>query len=320
MNKHPLRYLGWCMAVCVLFILVQWCSFRSPNKADAWTPSAGWDVGDFDSVPSNLIPSVDDTYDVGSSTKEWQDGYFDGTVYTDALTVGAAASISEAEMEILDGATLSTTDINIIDGISDSGSLTAAELLYVDGVTSAIQTQLDGKEAATTLTSDESADAALTTLGQIHVRGDEDRVSYHAGAGGEVAGEVTVSVLEMVAASMDPGTWYDSDTEAFLMEVHADVYPNGIIIDEWKVSCNCDPDTEINADLRYADDWIALTNAADIDEIDTINGVSTEDTDSNINSGTAVAAGKVVYIGFDADPEGTCTQMQFTMIFHAEED
>ncbi len=62
----------------------------------------------------------------------------------DSFIIGSA-DIEEAELEILDGATLSTTDINIIDGIGDSGDLTAAELLYVDGVTSAIQTQLDAR-------------------------------------------------------------------------------------------------------------------------------------------------------------------------------
>ena len=64
-----------------------------------------------------------------------------GVITGTGFTIGSAA-ILEAELEILDGATLSTADLNIIDGISDSGSLTAAELLYVDGVTSAIQTQL----------------------------------------------------------------------------------------------------------------------------------------------------------------------------------
>jgi len=67
-----------------------------------------------------------------------------GVVTATGFTIGDAA-ITETELEIIDGATLSTSDINIIDGISDSGDLTAAELLYVDGVTSAIQTQLDAR-------------------------------------------------------------------------------------------------------------------------------------------------------------------------------
>jgi hypothetical protein len=67
-----------------------------------------------------------------------------GVVTATGFTIGSAA-ILEAELEILDGATTATADLNIIDGISDTGSLTAAELLYVDGVTSSIQTQLDAR-------------------------------------------------------------------------------------------------------------------------------------------------------------------------------
>jgi len=79
-----------------------------------------------------------------------------GAVTATGYTIGDAG-IDEAELEILDGATLSTADINIIDGISDSGSLTAAELLYVDGVTSAIQGQLDDILDGTTAFTDLNA-------------------------------------------------------------------------------------------------------------------------------------------------------------------
>ena len=44
-------------------------------------------------------------------------------------TANALADLSESEVQILDGATLTTTELN-----------------YVDGVTSAIQTQLDNKQ------------------------------------------------------------------------------------------------------------------------------------------------------------------------------
>jgi len=141
-------------------------------------------------------------------------------------------------------------------------------------------------------------------------------VFYDTNSGELIANEVAFSPILHLSIVTDPGTWYNSDTEIFIMTVGDDA-PSGIIIDEWKCSCNIDPDTEIDADLRYADAWIGLANAADIDEIDTTNGTSSEDTDSNINGGSAVANGKVVYIGFDADPEGTCTQMIFEMWYHA---
>ena len=52
---------------------------------------------------------------------------FGGVVTAAGFTIGSAA-ITEAELEILDGATLSTAELN-----------------YVDGVTSSVQTQLDAK-------------------------------------------------------------------------------------------------------------------------------------------------------------------------------
>ena len=38
-----------------------------------------------------LQPIADDTYDLGASTKQWKDGYFDGTLEADAITVGGTA-------------------------------------------------------------------------------------------------------------------------------------------------------------------------------------------------------------------------------------
>ena len=59
-----------------------------------------------------------------------------------------------AEINILDGATLSTAELNILDGVTatfdelnilDGAVLSTTELNYVDGVTSSIQTQLNAK-------------------------------------------------------------------------------------------------------------------------------------------------------------------------------
>jgi len=42
---------------------------------------------DLNYVWGGFFPAQDDTYDLGSSSYEWKDGYFDGTVYADALNV-----------------------------------------------------------------------------------------------------------------------------------------------------------------------------------------------------------------------------------------
>jgi len=130
-------------------------------------------------VASNLLPSADNTYDLGASGSEWKDLYIDGTANIDSLVADTAdinggtvdgaiiggssaaaitgtaitgtsfvigsATITEAELEILDGASLSTDEINLLDGVTattaelnilDGVTSTAAELNILDGVTS----------------------------------------------------------------------------------------------------------------------------------------------------------------------------------------
>ena len=71
-------------------------------------------------------PATDDetiVYDTSATTLKAITiaNLFTTPTFTTSITIGSAG-ITEAELEILDGASLSTSDINIIDGISDSGS------------------------------------------------------------------------------------------------------------------------------------------------------------------------------------------------------
>lgn len=169
-------------------------------------------------VASNLIPSADDTYDLGASGSEWKDAYIDGTAYIDtgsidtanvgtlavsgngtitgdltvngsltgsgsivattanALTTartitiagatsgaanfdgsanititttgltlgGTAVTADGGELNILDGVTAVFGDLNILSGAAAAG-VTSTEFQYLNGLTSAIQTQLDAK-------------------------------------------------------------------------------------------------------------------------------------------------------------------------------
>jgi len=148
-------------------------------------------------------------------------------------------------------------------------------------------------------------------------------VSYHMGTGGEVAGEVTCSVLDQASITFDPAADYDQESTnrtTPLFTVLSKVYPNGIIIDYWHISYNVDPTTELNANLCYADAQIGLANEVVIDALDTTSGVASEDTDANINSGSAIPAGKFMYIKYDADPTDANVICTFQMVWHAEED
>ena len=172
-------------------------------------------------VASSLIPSVDDSYDLGAVGSEWRNAYIDGTANIDTASIdtanvgtlavsgngtvtgdltvngtltgsgsivastadtlttartitiagvtsgaanfdgssnititttgvtlgGTSVTSTGAELNILDGATLSTAELNTLDGITAS----TTELNYVDGVTSNIQTQLDDKLTSSSL-------------------------------------------------------------------------------------------------------------------------------------------------------------------------
>jgi cytoskeletal protein CcmA (bactofilin family) len=113
-------------------------------------------------VDSNIIPDDDNTYDLGSSSKEWKDIYIDGTAYLDAINFdGTAITSTAAELNILDGVTASATDINLIDGITN-GTVIASKAIITDSnkdITGGRNITISGELDAATL--DISGDADI---------------------------------------------------------------------------------------------------------------------------------------------------------------
>jgi hypothetical protein len=97
-------------------------------------------------IDSHIVPNTDDTYDLGTSTKQWRNLYIDGTAEIDTLTInGTTVTSTAAELNILDGVTSTAAELNILDGVTsttaelnilDGVTATAAEINLLDGVTS----------------------------------------------------------------------------------------------------------------------------------------------------------------------------------------
>lgn len=116
---------------------------------------------------------------------------------------GTNISSTAAELNILDGATVTTSELNILDGVTataselnilDGVTATTTELNYVDGVTSAIQTQLNGKQATIT--------GAATTITSSNLTA--SRVVVSNGSGKVAASAVTsteLGVLDGITAT-----------------------------------------------------------------------------------------------------------------------
>jgi len=84
---------------------------------------------------------------------------------------GTAVSATAAQLNVMASVTSSAAELNVLDGIP--AGLTATELGYSDGVTSAIQTQMDTKTASTAVnnwTAGQSGEiTALTSAATITI-------------------------------------------------------------------------------------------------------------------------------------------------------
>jgi len=136
-------------------------------------------------------PITDNDVDIGTSGAEFKDGYFDGTVNTDALTVGAAATMSEADMEKLDDITNGTAAANkalVLDGNADiTSGLNSLTATTFSGNGAAL-TDLDGENITNDTIDADSLDwGAFTDLGEGGV------VEWGNIAEGEIANSVIIS-------------------------------------------------------------------------------------------------------------------------------
>lgn len=98
--------------------------------------------------------------------------------------------------------------------------------------------------------------------------------------------------------TFDPKAVCDGTFDGLFLRTVGDDAPNGLVITAWKLSFEADPTTEIDLDLMRADAFIGRANSAVMDVLDTTAGASSESTAANINSGAAVANGKVIYLAF----------------------
>ena len=91
-------------------------------------------------IASNLLPSVDDTYDLGATGSEWRDAYIDGTAYIDTGSIDTA---NVGTLTVSGNGTI-TGDLTVSGNISatiigtaqTANALTTARTITIAGVTS----------------------------------------------------------------------------------------------------------------------------------------------------------------------------------------
>jgi hypothetical protein len=96
-------------------------------------------------IDSHIVPNTDNTYDLGTTTKEWRNLYIDGTANIDSLV----ADTADINGGTIDGATIATSDITV--GAGKTLNVSAGTLTLADNQISGDKVE-GGTIAATTIT------------------------------------------------------------------------------------------------------------------------------------------------------------------------
>ena len=103
----------------------------------------------------SLTPESDDSMDLGISTKQFQDGYFDGTLYCDSLDVnGTAVTSTGTELNLLDGSLAQTVTNSKAAIYGSSGELAFTSLVYDGSAITSSAAELNILDGVTATTSE----------------------------------------------------------------------------------------------------------------------------------------------------------------------
>ncbi len=227
------------------------------------------------------------------------------TWYLSGAKVGQTVTVSGGRYGFVD--TNVTTDQQLVIPVGDfvvpaSTNVDRLEIL-VNGSGAAISFRLDNivlEPESTDAVQTNPGTASASVSGTVKTTTSEtDPVVYTKPAVDVLlALKADKTALKHYTWSFNPKAVCDGTIDRlFLMRVGPDC-PNGLKITQWNVSFDADPTTEADLDFKRADAFIGAANSAVMDVLDTTAGASSETTAANINSDTAVANGKVLYLEF----------------------
>ena len=118
----------------------------------------------------SILPTTDDDVDLGSSSFEFKDGYFDGTLHADAINFnGTAITATAAELNIMDGVTATAAELNTLDGVT----AVVGELNALDLGSTGTGTAINSKAVVLDANKDYTGIRNLTLTGDLTIGGDD---------------------------------------------------------------------------------------------------------------------------------------------------
>jgi hypothetical protein len=210
-----------------------------------------------------------------------------------------------------------------------SGTVADADTFLILDQTASIQKQYKWSDFKTDISSfsvleipnDTSTDASLSNQGEIHMRGDEDRISFHFGSSGDISGEATLSWIQHVSVVFDPAWAYDQEDTYRIVQLFnlmGPDLPNGLTIVEWRTSfVSATRTTNLDMDLMCDTD-LNPTGGTVMDVLDILSSNQASTATSGFDSATCTS--NWMYLRFGADPTDANELLSVEIYFYAEED
>jgi len=159
-------------------------------------------------ISSNLAPTTDDTYDLGTVTNEWRNLYVDGTANIDNLLADAAAVSGNATV----GGTLGVTGTTAVSNINASGNLGvvgSATIATVDINAGAIDGTAIGASSASTGVFTNLTSTGTSTHATVDINGgaiDGTVIGATSAAAGSFTTITTSGQATLATADINGGT------------------------------------------------------------------------------------------------------------------
>jgi hypothetical protein len=157
-------------------------------------------------INSHVIPNTDDTFDLGSATKQWRNLYIDGTANIDSLV----ADTADINGGTIDGATIATSDITVGSGKTldvSAGTLTlAADQISGDKVEGGTINAITITTLASTTGNITNVNATTVDTTNIEVTNIKAKDGTAAATIANSTGVITVPSAVLTTADINGGT------------------------------------------------------------------------------------------------------------------